>query len=154
MPRKCLMLETHDHRQFFTHRRNLPRLIEFSKTFNAEISVVRTSEQPVDLISLAENLCDNNYKIHKPNFQLLEVKVTKPKRSRRKLAHNGKIIRKWIKYQLVDGQTVRLRDLVKRYKRYGLSASAFCNHFIAIRKELVKEGFRVRKEGPGEYRLY
>ena len=153
MPRKCLMLETRDRRQFFTHQKNLPQLMEFSKTFNAEISVVRTSEEPVDLISLAGNLCDNNYEVHKPNFQVLEVKVARPKRTRRKLDDHVKIIRKWIKNQLIDGKSVRLCDLTKRYKKYEFSSSTLCNHFTAVRNELVDEGFRVKKEGRGVYRL-
>jgi hypothetical protein len=153
MLKKCLMLETQDHRKFFTHQKNLPDLIEFSKIFNAEISIVRTNEQPIDLISLAEVVCDNN-ETHKPDFEILEVKVSRLKRNRRKLIKQAKVIRKWIKLQLVDGQTVCTKSIIKKYKKYGLSPSAICNHFTEVRKELTKEGFRVKNEGRGNYRLF
>jgi len=44
------MIELKDRRKFFTHPKNLPELIEFSKTFGAELSVVRTCEESLDLI--------------------------------------------------------------------------------------------------------
>jgi len=70
------------------------------------------------------------------------------------MVSHAKTIRKWIKNQLVDGQTVDLCNLKKRYKRYNLTPTAMCNHFSETRKQLIEEGFRVKKLGQGEYRLY
>lgn len=150
MSKQYLMIETKDQRKFFTYRRHLPQLIEFSKTFNAEISVVRTDEEPLDMLSLAENLCSDNYEIHKPSFEIVEIKVGQ-KRSKKKLTHNAKIIRKFIQRELLAGKPVRLCGLMKRFKRYGLTKPTFCNHFTAIRKELASQGFLIEKTGQGEY---
>ena len=53
MPRKCLMVETKDHRKFFTYPKNLNQLTEFYKTFGAEISVVKVEDdtEVLDLLS-------------------------------------------------------------------------------------------------------
>ena len=149
-PIKRLMIELKDRRKFFTHPKNLPKLIEFSETFGAELSVVRTCEEPLDLISLAEGVCDGNPKTHKPNFELLEIKLTRP---RKKISH-AKTIQKWTKNQLIDGKSIRLCNLIKRYEKYNLTRAAMCGHFSKVRKELVEESFRVKKLGQGEYKLY
>jgi hypothetical protein len=155
MPRKYLMLETRDKRKFFTERSNLDQLIEFSKTFGAEISVVKTDDEVevLDLISLASNLCDTSNSIQKPNFRVLEVKVPNPTRPRRKLLRNSKTIDKWIKNELMSGKIVLLSDLVKKYKRYDLTLGCLCNHFTKTRQELAKEGYTVEKISRGKYRI-
>lgn len=43
----CLLIETKDKRKFFTHEKNFIQLIEFSKAFNAEISIVKLEEGSV-----------------------------------------------------------------------------------------------------------
>ena len=60
---KCLLLETKDKRKFFTHEKNFLQLIEFSRTFNAEISVVKMEQtELLDLKDLAPAICDAHYK--------------------------------------------------------------------------------------------
>ena len=56
---KCLMLKTRDNRKYFTHEKNYDYLIEFSRTFGAEVSVVEVEEAEVlDLEELAPAICD------------------------------------------------------------------------------------------------
>jgi len=153
MPRKCLMIELKDKRKFFTDKKNYPQLVEFSKAFDAEISVVRTDETLVDLVSLASSVCDGSMKVTKPSFEILEIKVPSIKRRRSKLRHDAKIIRRWIRKELLDGKVVKLADLARRYKRYNLSLACFCNHFTAVRKELIREGYKIKKIKRGEYQL-
>ena len=153
MPRKCLMIELKDKRKFFTDKKNYNQLVEFSKAFDAEISVVRTDEAPVDLMSLASSVCDDSIKVTKPSFEILEVKVPNITRRRSKLRHNAKIIRRWIRKEILDEKIVKLAGLARRYKRYNLSLACFCNHFTTVRNELVREGYKIEKIKRGEYQL-
>ena len=60
---KCLLIQTKDKRKFFTHEKNFVQLIEFSKTFGAEISMVKLEEGPIlELKELAPAICDPSYK--------------------------------------------------------------------------------------------
>jgi hypothetical protein len=147
------MIELKDKRKFFTDKKNYDQLVEFSKAFDAEISIVRTDEPPADLVELASNVCDDSMKVTKPSFEILEPLFPKTKRTRSKLRHDAKIIRRWIKRQLLDGKVVRLSELARRYKRYNLSLACFCNHFAAVRKQLEKEGHKIEKVKRGEYQL-
>ena len=73
---KCLMIETKDNRQFFTHEKNFNQLIEFSKFFKAKISVVQI--MGADLLSLEElapALCDTTKKKQKKEFKIMEVRL-------------------------------------------------------------------------------
>jgi hypothetical protein len=153
MPRKCLMIELKDKRKFFTDKKNYNQLVEFSKAFDAEISVVRTDETPVDLVSLASRVCDDSIKVKKPSFEIIEVKVPCVKQLRSKLRHNAKIIRRWIRKELLDGKVVKLTELARRYKRYKLSLACFCNHLATVRDELEREGFKIEKIKRGEYTI-
>lgn len=70
---QCLMIETKDKRNFFTHKKNYMPLIEFAKTFKAQISVVKTNEaELLDLVDLSSAICNPYYK-QKANFEIVEV---------------------------------------------------------------------------------
>jgi hypothetical protein len=74
------MIETTDRRKFFTHEKNFPMLIDFAKTFNAEISVVKLEEgQILDLAELAPALCDAGYRRPRSSYQLIETKCHRGK---------------------------------------------------------------------------
>jgi len=126
--------------------------MEFSKTFDAQISIVKTRETPIDLLEIAENMCNTQLEIHKPSYELLEVKVER-KKPRKQLRENAEIIRDWIKEKLLNGEPVRLKDLSEKFACYDLTLSAFSNHFTAVKKELTKKGYEVKKIGQGKYQL-
>jgi len=153
MPRKCLMIELKDKRRFFTDKKHYPELVEFSKAFDAEMSIVRTDEEVVDLVSLANVVCDDTISIKRPSFEILTPLVPRASRCRSKMRHDAKIIRRWIRKQMLAGKPVRLSGLAQRYKRYNLSLACFCNHFSAVRKQLQEEGHTIKKIKRGEYQL-
>jgi hypothetical protein len=78
------MIKTKDRRKFFTHEKNYLPLIEFSKVFNAEISIIKAKDAEVlDLDELAPAICDANYIQPQPEeYDILKV-VSKKKRNRR-----------------------------------------------------------------------
>lgn len=147
---KCLMIETKDNRKFFTQEENLPELIEFSKTFGAEISVVKMNDEPevLDLIDLATAMCSMTKTKVKPEFEILETKVDKPQRNRTKILRDARKIRKYIKELLLAGEVVQLSTVAKKFKHYKLTLACFCNHLREVRKEL-----EVEKIGHGKYML-
>ena len=151
MPKQYLMIETKDKRKFFTYRENLPQLIEFSKTFNAEISVVRTDEAPLDMLSLAENICGNDCKIHKPNFEIVEVKIGK--NSKNKHQHKSKIIKNFIQKKILAGKPMCLRELSERYEKYQLDNTTIYNYLTSVRKKLANDGFPTERVSRGVYQL-
>lgn len=153
---KCLMIKTKDSRLFFTEEDNYVPLIEFSKTFKAEISVVYLSD-PVNLLDLSElapAICDHNYQpVQIPQYQLLEVKLPIEKRPRQNILKTAAKIQKFIRTRLVAGKDVSLAELRKRYAKEKLSVPALCNHIRRVKSELESQGFRISKIGCGKYRI-
>lgn len=155
MARKCLMIETKDRRRFFTDPHNYDHLVEFGKTFGAELSVVRAEEPDIlDLMSLAPAICDTSYEVvNRPVFEVVEVKLPKMQRQRKTLLRQADTVKKWIENQLLEGNSVKLAEVRKRYKRYGLTMQAFCNHLADVRKKLTAEGHELERVGHGEYKI-
>lgn len=148
---KCLLIETKDHRKFFTHEKNFPQLIEFSKTFDATISLVKVEEAPIlDLEELAPAICDAAYRKPKVEYQIVERKLAKTI-SREKMLKVAAKIREYIEGRLLSRRTVSLRDVRKRFARYHLSTAALCNHLSHVRRKLEEKGYAVEKVAGGTY---
>lgn len=157
---KCLLIKTKDNREFFTHEKNFLQLIEFSKTFGAEISVVKVNKAEVlDLEELAPAICNDGYK---PNgeYEILEVKIPQNKKAaskalnkRQKILQTATVIKAHILTEFLSGNVVALHGIRKKFRKDNLSLSAVCNHISRVREELEKEGYKVVKVGAGKYRL-
>lgn len=159
MPRKrncqCLLVKTKDRRNFFTHERNLPELIEFSKTFGAEISVVKVKEAEVlDLVKLGTAICDATYYLPiKPDYEILETKISSKTKKRNKILKTSKKIRKFIRNLFLSGEVASLREVKCRFKRYQLTTACLCNHMRIVREELKQEGYQIENIGRGKYQI-
>lgn len=151
---KCLLIETKDRRKFFTHEKNFVQLIEFSKTFNAEVSVVRLEEGPVlELEQLAPAICDPAYKKPKVQYELIETKLTKNHRTRNHILRAAKQIRKYITDKFQTREVVSLKELKRKFKRHKLTDAALCNHIRRVKEELATQGYKLVKVGAGKYRI-
>ena len=151
---KCLMIETKDKQQFFTHEENYDQLVEFSKALGAEISVVKIKEANVlDLKQLAPAICNTPGSDKKPEFEIIEYKLGKPKKNRPKMLRDAKKIKGFIRDKFLNGDVVELAAVAKRFKRYKLTLACFCNHLKDVRRELEKEGHRIRRVGHGKYQM-
>lgn len=151
----CLMLKTSDQRRFFTHENNFPQLVEFAKTCEAEISVVRAQNVKVlELEELAKSICDHQEKSNEPSYEVLEIKITpvQPPRSRADQLRKAKEIYTFIKKSFLAGEMVSLSNLESKFRSFGLSKPAMCNHIARVRKELSKKHSIVRVKR-GQYRL-
>jgi len=150
--KQCLMIKTKDHKKFFTYEKNLPQLIEFSKTFGAEISTVQISNEVevLELEELAPALCE--MKSQKVDCKILEIKL-RPKDNRQNILHRAKKIQKYIQDSLMSGKTVSLKNLVQKYKNQKLTTACLCNHFKLIREKMESEGCLFIKTGGGSYKM-
>jgi hypothetical protein len=148
---KCLLIETKDKRKFFTHEKNFLQLIEFSKTFNAEISVVRLDQAPIlDLEQLAPAICDPDYKKNIIKYEVIETKLGSTNRPNiLKIANK---INNFIVEQFGKKTTVSLKELKKKFKQCGLSDAALCNHIRRAKKQLESQGLEFVKLGAGIYK--
>ena len=144
MKKQCLLIETPDHRKFFTYEKNYPQLLEFSNTFGAEISIVQAEDPEIlTLEKLAPALCDPNYK-QKVAFELVEPKIA-PKKKPREASQQ---IRKWIENQIsTPGIKLNVGRIQKAFPHFPLSKAAFCNHFKIVREEMKEKGYKISKQG-------
>ena len=130
--KKCLMIETKDNKKLFTHEDNYPDLIEFSKTFGAEISVVKVEKAEIlELEELAPILCTHADVSEEPCYKLIQKKIAKagrPKKltGRAKILDQASRIRSFVELEFLTGNVVSLNKIVKKFKKYGLSICAIC----------------------------
>jgi hypothetical protein len=143
MKKQCLLIETPDHRKFFTHEKNYPQLLEFSNTFGAEISLVQAEDPDIlTLEKLAPALCDPNYK------QKVAFELVKPPATKKKAREASQLIRTWIKKQMTTpGTTLNVGRIQKAFPQLSLTKAAFCNHFKIAREEMAEAGYKIAKQG-------
>jgi hypothetical protein len=153
MDGQCLMIKTKDRRKFFTHEKNYIQLLEFSKLFKAEVSVVKVKEAEVlDLSQLAPAICDANYVQTQPvEYKVLEVKIAQNKRSRKHILRTAKKIKEYIRKKFQAGELVTLRDLAKTFRKAKVTLACLCNHLTQVRKELEACSCQITKMGGGKY---
>lgn len=150
---KCLLLETKDKRKFFTHEKNFLQLIEFSRTFNAEISVVKMEQtELLDLKDLAPAICDAHYKKPKIPYEIIETKLESSRKARNEILKVADMVNKHILEQFSQGLDVSLKGLKSKFKRYRLTSATLCNHMRRAKIQLEKQGLKFSKIGAGTYR--
>lgn len=150
--KQCLMVKTKDRKSCFTHEKNFPQLIEFSKVFGAEISTVQIppDSEVLELEELAAALCEK--KSQKAEYKLLEIKL-KPKNNRQHMLSIAKKIQKYIEKGLIKGETVSLKNISEKFKDNNLTVACLCNHFKIVRAKMEKQGYKFIKTGGGKYKL-
>lgn len=151
---KCLLIQTKDKRKFFTHEKNLVQLIEFSKTFGAEISMVKLEEGPVlELKELAPAICNPAYKKIKSQYSIIETKLNTNIKSREEILTIANKVKKYISEQFKSRKIVSLKELKKKFQKDNLTNAALCNHIRRVKQDFEKEGIQFTKIGAGEYRI-
>ena len=151
---KCLLIQTKDKRKFFTHEKNYVQLIEFSKTFNAEVSIVKLEQGVVlELEQLAPAICDPSYKKSNAQYKLIETKLATEGRTRPEILKIASKVKKYVSDEFHKRNSVSLKELKKRFKKHKLTDAALCNHVRRVKQELEKEGFQFEKIGAGTYRV-
>lgn len=152
---KCLMITTKDRRKFFTYEKNYMQLMEFSKLFGAEVSIVNVKEAEVlDLAQLAPAFCDANYISEKRDYQVLEIKLPqRKKRKRQDILKMAQVIQGHISKAFLKGEVVSLKKLNKRFADEKLTLACLCNHVAVAKKALEERGYRIVKVAGGQYQV-
>ena len=149
---KCLLIETKDKRKFFTQEKNFTQLIEFSKTFDASLSIVDLEEgKLLDIEELATAICDPNYK-SESSYKNLKNEAKVETKNRLEMLKIAETIKRYIYQQFEKRNSVSLRELKKKFKKYELSDSALCNHIRKSKLEFEKQGYKFIKVNTGEYK--
>lgn len=150
---RCLLIETKDKRKFFTHEKNFVQLIEFSKAFNAQISTVKLEEGTIlELEELAPAICDPSYKKSDVQYKILETKLSKENRSRKDILKAATLIKKYVESKFFTRETVSIKELQKKFKKYEFTDAAMRNHIKKIMLDLENKGFRFEKIAVGTYK--
>lgn len=152
---KCLMIKTKDNRKFFTNEEYFSQLVEFSKLFNAELSLVKVRDVPIlKLEELAPAICDPNYKNINTNYETVAVKIPLQRKERRFLLTTAEKIKTFIRTSLLEMKVVSLKDIKKEFKTNNFTTACLCNHFTKVRNELINEGYNIVKVGGGKYKIF
>jgi hypothetical protein len=147
---KCLLVKI-KRQKYLVPEQNLSSLLEFLKTFKAEVYRVKLLEGKMlpGLKALANAICDQDYK---PTLKVKKLKKVFPVPGRRKATlNNAKKVREFIEKKLLTGKPLSLRMIKKRFQNY--SYPCLCNHFSAIRKKVTATGCTIAKVGQGAYCL-
>lgn len=169
---RCLLLRTNDDRRFLTRPEYVPQLIEFTNTFGAEMSIVHAAAPNLPILELdrlAPAICSPNYvppklaelevlEVIRPDtiqlFQELDIEeVAVPKKKKETPIQRAETIRADIRGAFLQGNTVDLRGLAKKFKRYHLRLCTYSNHIRTVRDTLIMEGHEIEKAGVGSYRM-
>ncbi len=146
-----LMLLTKDKKKFFTPMKNFQCLIEYAKTFNAQMFQVKIKEGKVlELKNLVVALCDPEYTC---DITYSETARLFPELGRDKILKNAEMIQSFIRKRLLGGKTVSLKELKEKYEKLKITDACLCNHLSTVRKALIREGRIVEKVGAGAYCL-
>ncbi len=143
----CLMITLKDKRKFITKKQYLNQLLEFSRTFNATLSIVATNEKkPLSLDQLAKEICDTNYR--NENFKYKIIKnLEKPKQDKNNIIFSS-ILQNIEKNKIFDSE-----KLVKKYKKKGIDAKNIYSQITKAKKHIKRIGMTLRKISKTQYEI-
>lgn len=157
---QCLMIETKDQRQFFTNEENKLQLLEFCKTFEMKMSIVKVSQAEIlDIADLPKAFC-NGAKVSDVKCELIRqitpftpIDINIPLvRSRKEQVANAKKLRMSIRNKHTTGNVIRNSDLATEFQDFGMSATSIDVHHCTVREAMTLEGYVFERKGVGCYK--
>jgi len=157
--KQCLMIKTKDQRHFFTHEEHLSQLIEFSKVFETEISIVKIDDDKkiLNLEELPTAFCDGNY-VDEPDYELIRIKIAEFKNIAPQSPHKRKNIlalasqvKTFIMSQLLTNGLITFSQVEKKFNKHNLSKPTISNHIRRVKEELAQDGYKVIRKKRGVY---
>lgn len=145
----CLLIKTSDEKNFLVNKKNIKLITEYVKTFNAELYLVEVIQGKVisQLKNLASAICNTEYK-NESSFKIIEKIYPKSKNK-----NNSSKIKKHILEKFQTKQIVSLKELKHKYKKQEITDACLSNYFSSVRKQLLKNGNKIKKIGQGNYIL-
>ena len=152
-----IMIQTKE-KTFFVHKKNLPLLIEFAKTFKATLALVEVSgSEMTDLQDLPTKFCDQNFETPEIDYELIQRLYPDPnttkQKTRSQMIADAKKIKQYIRERINKKGSLSLIELKEQFKDLCVTDSCLSNHFTAVRKELKKQGCEFEKPKKGTYEL-
>jgi hypothetical protein len=91
---KSLLIKTQTNKKFLTYEKNLPSLIEFAKTFHAEIYLVEHEDDQIvlELKGLIGAICDSEHQ-DKYKYKKINKIFPQSKRNRKNILKDSEKIR-------------------------------------------------------------
>ena len=143
----CLMVKLKDKRKFITNKKNLNHLIEFSKTFNAELSIVKTNNKKIlNLEQLANQICDTNHK--QEEFKYKTIKVLSKKQTEK-----NSIIFSHIIKTLQNKKEVDTSKLITKFKKKGIDEKNIYSQITKAKNHIKKIGKTLKKLGKTKFKI-
>lgn len=138
------MIKLNDKRKFLTNKKNVNHLIEFSKTFNAELSIVRTSHKNVKTLEqLAAEICDTNKK--QDDFEYEEVqKIVKT---------NNRKIFDYIMRTLRQRKSIDINKIMVKFKKEGVDEKNIHSQINMAVRHLKSIGMNLEKTEQSKYKI-
>lgn len=152
MNERRILIKTKDNRKFLTFEKNLPSLIEFAKTFGAEVELVKVNKgtKTLETKALTSAICNPTYD-QNIEYKSIRKIFPKSKNQRKSIISSAVSIRNFIHKKFLSGKTVSLKEIKDKYKDQKLTDACLCNHMTNVRKSLTKDGYKFRKIGAGKY---
>lgn len=154
MKEKRILVTTKDNRKFLTYEKNLVSLIEFAKTFKANIDLVKVDKgtKSLELKKLTSAIC-NPKENECPEYSLIKSIYPEFKKDRKKILSKSKNIKDFIEKRFLSGKNVCLKDIKTKYQKENLTDSCLCSHMSSVRKKLTQEGHEFEKISAGNYKI-
>lgn len=140
----CLMIKLSDKRKFLTNKKNINHLVEFSKTFNAELSIVRTSHKNIKTLEqLADEICDTNKK--QEDFAYEEVQKI--------IRKNNRKIFDYIMKTLRQKKSIDIEKIMVKFKKEGVDEKNIHSQINMAVKHLKSIGMNLEKTDKSQYKI-
>lgn len=152
----CVLLCTPDKRNFFTYKKHLKHILEYVKTFKAEVFLTKaTNLHILELEELVQSLCDSSKNQNGIEYEIVEKlfpKHTKENQSKEKQEKFSSKVYDYIIKEFRESKVVCLSKIKSKFKDTGLSDSSFSNYLRKARLQIAKDGYYVFKVGIGKYK--
>lgn len=134
----CLMIETWDKRKLFTNRNNYSQLVEFSKTFEVKISLVKITDGTIlSLEELASAICDPSFS---QNNKYDFVEITKKSHP----------IKNYLEERFKSRKPVSLLETKEKFS--DLNESSIRNYIRSVKTSLELQGYKFKRIQTGTYK--
>lgn len=141
----AILLKLKDRRNFLTFCKNLPLLEDFTKTFNAIVSLVKIEKDNSEILELEElaiAICNGTNQGVSGKYEIIEQLIPNKAKSN---------ITKEIRTALLANSVVSLQELREKHKN--ITTANLSSIYSQVRKKLILEGYSLNKVGPGNYKL-
>jgi hypothetical protein len=142
-----LMIELKDKRKFITNKKNLSNLIEFSKTFNADLSIISTeSKNSLSLEQLANEICDTNRKQEEFKYKTIET-------LNKKETNQSNLIFSHIIKTLQSKKEIDTNKLIAKFKKKGIDEKNIYSQITKAKNYIKNIGKTLKRLGKTKYKI-